>query len=250
MRRAALALALGLATAAAAPSFAPGGAVTLARVVDGNTVALADGRTVRLAGIDGLAGKAALEKLLAGKTLELRFAETRSDRDGRTVAELYAGGNWVERTLVARGLARVHGTADNRIGLADLLATEAMARRAQRGLWRQRRYRVRDADSAAADAGTWQIVEGTVAHVAMTGGGAYVDFGAAGSGALALHLDRAALALCRQAGLDLRALMDSPVRVRGFIDGTKSPTIDIAFPEEIEVLQAGAKDPPPLRAAR
>ncbi len=231
-----LALAAAAAAKSPAPDFTPGGAVTLARVIDGATIALADGRTVRLIGIDDLAGPAALDKLLAGKALELRFAETRSDRDGRTLAALYANGRWVERTLVARGLARVHGTADNRVGLAALLAAEAAARAAERGLWRQKRYAVRAAAAAAKDGGTWQIVEGTVAHVAFGEGAAFVDLGAREAGALSLRIDRAALALCRAAGLDPRALDGAHLRVRGFIDGTRRPVLDITFPEQIELL--------------
>ncbi len=231
-----LVLAASAAAREAAPDFAPGGAATFARAIDGDTIALADGTTVRLIGIDDLAGPAALGKLLAGKKLELRFAATRSDRDGRTLAALYANGRWVERTLVARGLARVHGTADNRAGLVELLAAEAAARAAHRGLWREKRYAVRDAAAIAKDGGTWQIVEGRVAHVAFAEGAAFVDLGAREAGALSLRIDRDALTLCRAAGLDPRALDGAQLRVRGFIDGTRRPVLDIAFPEQIELL--------------
>ncbi len=231
-----LLLAAGADARSPAPKFARGGAATLARVIDGNTIALADGRTVRLIGIDDLAGRAALDKLLAGKTLELRFAENRSDRDSRTLAALYANGRWVERTLVARGLARVHGTADNRIGLVQLLAAESSARAARRGLWRRKRYEVRAAADAARDGGTWQIVEGTVAHVAFGEGAGFVDLGAREDGALALRIGRDAMALCRAAGLDPRTLEGAHLRVRGFIDGTRRPVLDVTFPEQIELL--------------
>lgn len=224
-------------------AFTRGGAVALARVIDGNTIALADGRTVRLIGIDDLAGSAALEKLIARKPLELRFAETRTDRDGRTLAALYANGRWVERTLVARGLARVRGAADNRAGLTQLLAAEDQARRARRGLWRDRRYAVRAAAAVARDGGTWQIVEGWVAHVSSGEGAVFVDFGARDAGALALRIDRDALQRCRAAGLDPRALEGAHLRVRGFIDGTRRPVLDLAFPEEIEIL--GTEKPSP-----
>jgi micrococcal nuclease len=245
------ALFVGLARAAcadpAAPGFADGGAVTLARVIDGDTIALSDGRTVRLIGIDDLAGAARLAKALAGKSLTLRFAETRTDRAGRTLAALYADGRWVEYALVERGLARVRGTADNRAGLAELLAAEAAARQARRGLWREKRNAVRDAADVAKDGGTWQIVEGTVAHVGFAEGAVFVDFGARGAdGALTLRIDRDALRLCRDAGLDPRKLEGARLRVRGFIDGTRRPVMDVAFPEEIELV---AKEEPSPAAA-
>jgi micrococcal nuclease len=225
------------------PDFAPGGAVALGAVSDGDTLALADGRRLRLVSIETPASadlaaraKEALEKLVAGKPLELRYAGSATDRAGRVVAELYAGGRWVQRELVRRGLARVHGAADNRLGLAQLLAAEDSARQARRGLWRLRSFAVRPAEDAARDAGTWQIVAGTVADAALVEDGAWLDFSADRSTGFAVHLDRDAVKLARAAGLDPLSLKGARVRVRGFIDGTRRPTIAVTFPEQIERL--------------
>ena len=149
--------------------------------------------------------KAALEKLVDGKRLELRFAGNRADRNGRVLAELFANGRWVERELVRRGLARVHGAADNRMGLAALLAVEDQARQKRHGLWRAKRFAVRDAGDAARDAGTWQIVEGTVVDVAHVEGGTFIHFGADWRELLSAHLGRDAEKLARAAGLDAKS---------------------------------------------
>lgn len=227
----------------ALPDFLPGGTVELRAVIDGGTLALADGRVLRLAGIEtpsraDLAGRAtaALEKLVAGKTLELRFAGNDTDRNGRVLAELFAGGRWVQSELVQRGLARVHGAADNRRGLTALLAVENEARTARRGLWRLKAFAVREAADAARDAGTWQIVEGKAEDVALVEGGAYVNFGPDWRTAFSLHIGRDALKLVRQSGLDPKSLKGARLRVRGFIDGTRRPTIEVSFPEQIERL--------------
>jgi endonuclease YncB( thermonuclease family) len=253
LRAAGLVLAASFLAAAAVadpamPDFAPGGAVALARIVDGDTLALADGRMLRLVGIDApdaarggeadiaARARAALAHLVSGTKLTLGYAGNPVDRQGRVLAELFAGGIWVQRALVADGLARVHGQADDRQGLAALLAAEDRARAARRGLWRLGRFAVRDAKDAARDAGTWQIVEGTVVDVAHVAGVTHVNFGADWRTAFSLRIDRDALKLCRAAGLDPRALKGARVRVRGFIDGRRRPTIAITFPEEIERL--------------
>lgn len=255
MRRLLLPVLLFLAGAAAAagaaapvPDFAPGGAVAAKAVIDGETLALADGRTLRLAGIEtpgpalrgegALARRAreALRKLVMGVPLELRYGGARTDRHGRVLGQLFAGGRWVERELVRRGLARVHGEADAREGIAALLAAEAAARKARRGLWRRPAFRVRTPDEAAQDAGSFQIVAGKVASVAAVGGGVRVNFGPDWRTGFSLHIGHEALELCRTAGLDPRTLVGARLRVRGFIDGTRRPTIEVTFPEQIERL--------------
>ncbi len=254
MRRllAGLLLAAGLAAPAGArsalPAFVPGGAVELGRVIDGETLALADGRELRLAGIEtpgaGTRGEAALakraqaalDKLVAGAPLELRYGGAPTDRRGRIVAQLFAGGRWVQRELVRRGLARVHGSADARVGLPELLAAEAAARTARRGLWRRPFFAVRTPEDAARDAGSFQIIEGTVADTAFAGGSARVNFGPDWRTAFSLRIGGDALKRCREAGLDPMQLAGARLRVRGFIDGTQRPTIEIAFPEQIERL--------------
>jgi len=256
--RAAVLLALVVAVRAATtatpsplPAFVPGGTVVLGNVIDGETLALADGRTLRLAGIEtpGAAGwrggaalaaraKAVLAGLAAGTPLSIAYAGATTDRRGWVVAQLFAGGTWVQRALLRRGLARVHGAADERIGLAAMLAVEAEARAARRGIWRRAAFAVRDADAAARDSGSFQIVEGTVADAARVGGAVYLDFGPDWHTAFAARIGRAALKLCRKAGLDPMKLKGARLRVRGFIDGTIRPVMAVRFPEQIEIIGA------------
>jgi len=247
-----LLLAVGLAAPAwgrsALPPFTAGGAVALARVIDGETLALADGRTLRLVGIEAPSGRMrgeaalaqrateALARLVAGVPLEVRFGGVETDRRGRVLAQLFAGGRWVQRELLRRGLARVHGSADARIGLAELLAAEAGARKARRGIWRRPFFAVRTPDEAARDAGSYQIVEGIVAETAFAGGSVHVNFGPDWRTAFSLRIGGEALKLCRAAGLDPLQFAGARVRVRGFIDGTRRPTIEVTFPEQIERL--------------
>lgn len=228
------------------PTFVPGGTVELGTVIDGETLALADGRELRLAGIEtpgaAMRGEAALArraketlaKLVAGARLELRYGGAETDRHGRVVAQLFAGGRWVQRELLRRGLARVHGSADARTGLAAMLAVEAAARKARRGIWRRPFFAVRTPDEAARDAGSFQIVEGTVTETAFVAGSARLNFGPDWHTAFSLRIGADALKLCRAGGLDPMKLQGARLRVRGFIDGTRRPTIEVTFPEQIE----------------
>jgi micrococcal nuclease len=229
--------------AAAEPAFTPGGTAQIRDVMDGATLALTDGRVLRLVGIEtplrgalGQQAKAALSDLVSGGTVELRFADNPRDRQGRVLAQLYVDALWVQGELVRRGLARVHGAADNRVGIPELLALERQARHYHRGLWSDRAYAVLSADDAAQSAGTFQLVDFTVAEVASVAGQIVVSAGADRRRSLALAIAAPVAKLCRDAGLDPMALKGKRILVRGFIDGKVHPTIAITFPEQIELI--------------
>ena len=238
------------AQAARLPAFEPGETATVVGVVDGSEVILADARHVRLVGIEAphlaaahvrawpyaVEAKAALEKLVVGRAVELRFAGNRRDRWGRILAQVFVGARWVQGEMIRRGLARVASTADDRIGVVELLAREARARQARRGIWRDRFYAVRDADEAGRYAGSFQIVEGEVADTALVEGQLFVNFGADWRTAFSLRLSPEALRLFRREGIAPASLKGARLRVRGWVRGSERPIIDVTYPEQIERL--------------
>lgn len=141
----AAALVLG-ACAAAAASREP---ARLARVVDGDTIVLADGRRVRLLQIDTpepgsaecfsrAAGRELRRLLPAGAplTLEADPALDAVDRYGRLLRYVWSGGRNVNLELVRRGAATVWLYDGERGHYAGaLLAAGRAARAARRGLW-------------------------------------------------------------------------------------------------------------------
>ncbi len=151
---AAVRLALGLAVAGAAATLwsprvqADGVLVgTVTRVHDGDTVSLTQGRhtvVVRLSAVDapemsqthGLDARRALHACAFGRHVVLTVHAT--DRHGRTVGQLDAGGQDCGLVLLRQGLAW-HAKAYARdLPPADRLAYEAAeqsARRRQLGLW-------------------------------------------------------------------------------------------------------------------
>ncbi len=161
---------------------------SVAQVIDSDTVQLDDGSHVRLVGALGpraldvdaakgtwpseTAAKAALETLVAGKAVALKFGGVRKDRHDRWLAHLFVRGEtgdvWVQGRLLAAGSARAYGLDGNRACLDELLAEEAKAVDATAGLWAVPAYRIRVA-SPARDllrfVGTFQVVRGRVETV-------------------------------------------------------------------------------------
>src|SRR5690606_32617618 len=106
----------------------------VAAVADGATLALDSGLAVRPAGPQPPPGAPA------------------QDRWGRTVARLTlpdADGLAVNRALVAHGAARVRPEDEEDAEARALLALEAAAREAGRGLWASPYYAVRPADAVS-----------------------------------------------------------------------------------------------------
>jgi micrococcal nuclease len=238
------------ASAARLPAFEPGETVVVAGVVDGGEIVLADGRRVRLVGIEAphsaaaharawpyaSEAEAALEKLVLGREVELRYAGNRRDRYGRVLAQVFVGKRWVQGEMIRLGLARVASAADNRVGVVEMLAREERARRARRGIWRDRFYAVRAADEAGRYAGSFQIVEGEVVDMARVEGQLFVNFGDDWRTAFSVRLPPEVVRLFRAEGIDAAALKGTRLRVRGWIRGSERPIIDVSHPEQIERL--------------
>ncbi|HEX3498785.1 MAG TPA: thermonuclease family protein [Stellaceae bacterium] len=225
----------------------------VARVVDGDALVLADGRQVRLVGIDAPraplgtakdiiwrqaeAAKAMLVELAQDRIVTLRYGGAPGDRYGRVLAQLHRDdGLWLQGEMLRRGLARVHSYADNRALVGEMLAVEDEARGARRGLWRDPAYAVRRAEEMERFVETFQLVEGTIVDVAKVKGQIFLNFAPDWHSAFTARLPRSALPLFREAGLDPLALKGATVRLRGWVRFEARPLIDITHPEQIELL--------------
>lgn len=225
--------------------------VTVARAIDGDTLALADGGTLRLAAVMApkpprsgnralteLAerARAALDGQVAGSIVTVEAASRATDRYGRLTGLVRdADGRLAQETLLAAGLARVAPSLDQRAGLAPLLAAEATARAAGRGLWAMRLYAVRTPAEARAERDGFVIVEGRVSGQARGSGQTRLTLGGADDG-IVLTLRGPALKLFRTAGVKPADLVGRPLRARGWLTGRDGPAIEITVPEQIERL--------------
>ncbi len=250
------------------PALVSAGTGLPSEVVDGDTLVLADGRRVRLVGIQapklplGRAGfrewplareaKAALEDLvglagvgLAGaglpgqpKRLRLAYGGRRIDRHGRLLAHLFdATGRWIQGGLLARGMARVYSFADNRARITDMLAIERRARAAKRGIWAHPRYRVIAHLEAGRFLDSFQLVEGKVLRGAQVRGRGYLNFGEDWRQDFTIFISRRARKRFERAGLGPESYSGKRVRVRGWIKSYNGPMIEATHPEQIEVLE-------------
>ena len=242
------------APAADAPLPAAEGPVPVAEVIDAETLRLADGRRLRLAGIAvpngaadsyAAAARQALVLLVRDRPVLFAFGARHMDRHGRFGAQVWQaagdGGNgrgvWLQAALLADGFARVATAPDNLLLVPEMLRVEDEARRARRGLWDDPAFRVRTPEDAGAALDSFQLVEGRVLAVAVRRRGGYLNFGADYRTDFTLGLSREALRLMRQADFDPMSLQGVRVRARGWLRSFNGPLIEITHPEQIEVLQ-------------
>ena len=226
----------------------------VAKVIDGSTFALADGRTVRLAALDvprpvgpgeragrlqavAISAQEALSGLLGGDDVALAPVGRGIDRYGRIVAHVAgAQGRWIQAEMTARGFGRVTVFADEGAGLRPLLALESEARAARRGLWALPEYRIIGTDEAARHLDSFQLVEGRVRNVERKAGRTFLNFGEDWRSDFTVAMPaklRRALAVD---GLDPAEYQGKIVRVRGWIRSHNGPLIELVQPEQIEVI--------------
>ena len=235
-------------------------------VIDGDTVVLRGGRQVRLVGTQapklplgrpGFAkwpladeARARLQELVLGRSVQLAYGGLRRDRHGRQLAHLFLNDHadhgdrgparlWVQGTMVGDGLARVYSFSDNRACVAELLALEARARAAKRGIWALPYYAIGSAarpGALARLAGTFQIVEGRARLATRRGRWIYINFGSEYWRDFTIAIPSRSWKLFSKAGFSLAALPGQRLRVRGWLELRGGPMIEADHPEQIERL--------------
>ncbi len=138
--------AIALLAATAGPADAAGCALDaqgegrVAGAIDARTLRLADGREVRLAGIEPVVSAKQVSNsmsVLTDREVILRGADDAPDRYGRQSAFVFLApsGTLLQEELLARGEALVSATVSDKECALLLMAAEAAARRARRGFW-------------------------------------------------------------------------------------------------------------------
>ena len=155
--------------------------VTVAKVFDGDTFRTASGEKIRLLGINtpeighdhqvaqpyGKEAKRRLISLIAGKSVQLRLDKELRDKYGRTLAQVFLrNGAWINRQLVAEGLAHVYTFMPNSYWAAPLLEAEKRARNRKAGIWKTELFRILDANGLAPHhIGQFHLVRGFVKSI-------------------------------------------------------------------------------------
>jgi endonuclease YncB( thermonuclease family) len=229
------------------------GTARVRSALDGRTLRLADGREVRLAGLEvpggngeAQAARRALAALVEGREVALHRLGPETDRHGRLLAEIRVaaapsgGPQSVQQALVAAGHARVAGRVGDIACARQWLAAERAARAAGLGLWAGPHYVIRQAGNPGeilAERGRFTVVEGDVLSVRESGGTIYVNFGRRWSEDFTVTVSKRNERMFAAAGLDLKNLASRRVRVRGFVEERGGPWIEAARPEQIEIAE-------------
>ena len=240
---AAIAASLGSAAAAQdACHFTTIGTAVVASVQDGRTLALADGRVLRLAGIEvGENSGEALQSLVGAQPLRLEALTTEHDRYDRIVAFAFMGGakSSVQQLLLEQGHAMVSARVGDKGCAAILFAAERTARAARRGIWADPNFAPLSAEHSTgltARRGRFALVEGKVLSVRESGATIYVNFGRRWTRDFTVTIARRQQRAFAAAGLAPNMLAGRRIRVRGWIEQRSGPIIAADAPEQIELL--------------
>jgi hypothetical protein len=184
-----------------------------------------------------------------GRKVEVRFGGSHHDRYGVTTAHIFVAGEhpiWLQEGLVNAGLAQAFPQPDNHTCSNQLTAIEETARNESRGYWGLALFRVLPASEIRSILNvvqTYQIVEGEVTFVTHTAGRTTLHFADNNKASFTATLERAAQKRLSEANPD--DWQGQKVRIRGWIERKKGPTITVIQPEQIELLQQGPSESAP-----
>ena len=233
--------------------------VVIASVAARLELKLADGRRLRLAGLEAAAATpeapdrdaedaTAFAALIAHRALAVTILSPKPDRWGRlvafaSVADAPAGG--VAAMALDAGLARYQPEAAATACRAALLAAEDRARRGRLGLWADPFYSVLAADDRAAfaeRAGTDVVVEARLRAVEPGPFRTRLRLEGQGTAPSATHglleatIVPRAMKTFEAQGVDVHSLIGRTLRLRGLLDRRFGPRLELAGPDEIEIL--------------
>jgi micrococcal nuclease len=230
----------------------------VARVIDGKTFILSDGREARLAAVEappasaadpneehaavGQAAKTALEGLLIRHSVVLKSAGTGRDRYGRLVAQVFTGPNqeiWVQSEILTKGYALVAGGGDISTCLSFLRGVERRARAGRLGLWGEPYYVMKEAqypDDVMTELGRFALVGGKVISVRESGGMMYLNFGRHWTEDFTVTIPKRDQRAFVTAGINPKNLAGRHIEVRGWIEQRGGPVIEAARPDQIEIV--------------
>jgi hypothetical protein len=170
----------------------------------------------------------------------LRGDDDTPDRYGRQPAFVFLppSETLVQDELLAQGEALVSATVADKECAAVLLAAEAAAREAKRGIWADPSA-IKNSESSGdilAGIGRFTLVEGKVLSVRQAGATTYLNFGRNWTRDFAVTISRRVLPVFEAAGIIPKSLENRRIRVRGFVEARGGPRIELLRVGQIELL--------------
>jgi hypothetical protein len=177
-----------------------------------------------------MAAEAWLRQALAEEGWQVRIVARTPDRYGRQRARVLRKDADLATRMIAAGQARVGFDIPDPARARALLAAEAEARAAGRGLWAG--WQPLAFADAGAQAGRYGLVEGRIQRVETHKGHVFLAFGEDWRSDPTGFIPAAAVP--RFTGLD--ALAGKNVRLRGWIEEKNGPSMLLVQPYAVEVL--------------
>jgi endonuclease YncB( thermonuclease family) len=240
----AIALSLSIGSAAAACRFAEQGDGHVAGIIDARSFRLSDGAEVRLAGIEPVAGQqnavTELTALIGDRDVTLHGDSDTPDRYGRQPAFVFADPALpaIQVQMLAQGMVLNAASVSDRACAAEMVAAEASARQAKRGIWAQTNV-IKNTESPGdilADVGRFALVEGRVLSVRQAGTVTYINFGRRWTQDFAVTISRRMMVAFEAAGIAPKSFERRRIRVRGWIERRGGPRIEALRVGQIEVV--------------
>lgn len=218
---------------------------TIEKVFDGDTVQLADGRKVRLLGINtpeighrsrpgepgGEAAKAWLSKTLLNRKVRLVTDAETTDKYQRTLAHVFTERNeHINLELVKNGLAAVDIHPPNLLFADELAAAQEAAEQDGRGLWGREEYEPLPADELTEDGHAgWLRLTGELKTIRNSRKYVYLEF----SNLFQAKIEKRWLRLFP----NLNNLTGKELEVRGWLNKNRGGwTMIIRHPSALKIL--------------
>jgi hypothetical protein len=218
------------------------GEATVAAIRDDGTLMLADGRELKLAGINVADNsRPILQSLAIGQPLRLERLGPPEDRYGRLMAYAFPGESpqSLQDALLAQGSARVSARIGAKACADALLVIERAARSERRGLWADPNFAPIQAENLTllgVQKGHFALVEGKVLSVRESGATIYVNFGRRWTTDFTVIILKRQQRTFADAGLEPKKLEGRRIRVRGWIEQRSGPVVMAEAPEQIELI--------------
>jgi len=221
----------------------------VAKIIDGDTVDLKDGRRIRLLGINtpevahhgrpgeplGEQAKQYLSELAGDKRVRLRYDLQHLDHYQRLLAHLYLeDGKEINTLLLQKGLAHTFFLWPNLEGADYYDKLEKNARQHRLGIWSLPDYQIKSLDELALQRNRFTRVQGQVLQVEQQRHYDYLVFGHK----LRVAIKQARLPLFEKAGIDIAALAGHTLTLRGWLSQRQgSPYMKLDNPSQLERIE-------------
>jgi endonuclease YncB( thermonuclease family) len=224
---------------------------SFASAVSASSFRTREGKEIRLAGVIGpgedgeslsvpaaAMARSALASMLSGEPLTLSIISG-PDRYQRLTAEVFAKGDWVQISLLRKGLLRVAPEVSAGPCLSKLLSAEEDAAGNMAGHWNDGSFTIRTPDQLTGRGGKFEIVQGEVWRTRVARGKDVIEFASASSFELTVSPEVARM--LRQDGVDVRHLRGAVLRVRGWVGLGGKPEMEISQPEALQLIRKPAR---------